>query len=783
MLVEKRDGSFEPVQYDKITERIENVRINIDPPLQNVESDKVAQKTIQGVIDKITTVQLDILAAEISASMSTIHIEYSDLAARIAVSNLHKETPSKFSDCIYQLYDYINPKNDKFSPLVSDELYMIVYNNKDVLDSAIVHSRDFIFDYFGFKTLDKTYLKKLDGKSCERPQYMFMRVALGIHGYDIAAAIETYNLMSQKYFIHATPTLYNAGTQVAQMSSCFLLTMKDDSIEGIYDTLKQTALISKAAGGVGLSIHNIRANQSYIAGNGGVSSGIVPMLRVFDTTARYVDQSSKRKGAFAIYLEMWHADIFDFLDLKKNTGKEESRTRDLFLAAWVSDLFMQRVEKDEMWSLFCPNEAAGLCDVYGDKFVQLYEKYEKENRQRKKVKARDLWSKVIDSQIETGVPYILYKDSCNRKSNQKNLGTLRSSNLCCEILEYTSPDEVAVCNLASIALPTMLSGKNFDHDKLFDVVQVVTKNLNKIIDRNFYPIPEAKNSNLKHRPIGIGVQGLADVFIEMGLPFESQEARQLNEEIFETIYYAFVWASVDLAKNEGQYQTFEGSPADQGLLQYRLWTGHAAKNGRWNWDDLEKRVARYGMRNSLGVALMPTATTSQILGFNEACEPYTSNVYSRRTLAGEFVIVNRHLFRDLSELGLWSPEMKNEIVKHKGSIQNISGLPDHLKRLYKTVWEIKQKVVIDMAADRGKYICQSQSMNIFMENPNFQKLNSMHFYGWKSGLKTGMYYFRTRPAADAIQFTVDQKTSNKPEDSKEEKNVCRMEEGCIVCSS
>jgi ribonucleoside-diphosphate reductase alpha chain len=716
---------------------------------------EVAKKVIMGLYDGVTTQQLDELAAETSATMATKHPDYAILAARIAISNLHKVTSKSFSSTMKRLYTFVDPKTGENAGMVSKAAYEVIRKNAQRLDEAINYKRDFEFDYFGFKTLEKSYLLKIDGKPIERPQHMFMRVAVGIHGKDIDSAIETYNLMSEKWFIHATPTLFNAATPKPQLSSCFLLTMKDDSITGIYDTLKQCALISQSAGGIGLSIHNIRATGSYIKGTNGTSNGIIPMLRVFNDTARYVDQGGgKRKGAFAVYIEPWHADIFEFMDLKKNHGKEELRARDLFYALWIPDLFMKRVESNEEWSLFCPNEAPGLCDVYGEEFEKLYEKYEREGRARKVVKAQDLWFSVLESQIETGTPYMLYKDAANKKSNQKNLGTIRSSNLCTEIMEYTSPDEVAVCNLASLSLPRYVINGKFDHQKLYEVTKVVTRNLNRIIDVNYYPVVEAKNSNMRHRPIGLGVQGLADTFMKLRMPFDSDEAKGLNKDIFETIYFASMTSSMELAKEHGAYSSFKGSPASQGIFQFDMW-GVSPTSGRWDWSVLKNEVKKHGLRNSLLLAPMPTASTSQILGNNECFEPYTTNIYKRGTLSGEFIIVNKHLLKDLVESGIWDDELKNELIAQNGSVQNISRIPQHIKDLYKTCWELSQKTLIDMAADRGAFICQSQSLNIFMKDVNFGKLTSMHFYAWKRGLKTGMYYLRTQSAAEAIKFTVD----------------------------
>jgi ribonucleoside-diphosphate reductase alpha chain len=684
---------------------------------------------------------------------------------------LQKNTEKTFSKTMKKLYEYVDPKTGDRAGLLSDETYEVIKKHANTLNSAIVYDRDFNYDYFGFKTLERSYLLKVDGEVAERPQHMLMRVAVGIHGEDIDAAIDTYNLMSEKWFTHATPTLFNSGTPKPQMSSCFLLTMKSDSIDGIYDTLKQCALISQSAGGIGLSIHNIRATGSYIKGTNGNSNGIIPMLRVFNDTARYVDQGgNKRPGAFAIYLEPWHADVFEFLDLKKNHGKEEVRARDLFYAMWISDLFMKRVEADGDWSLFCPNEAPGLADVWGEEFEALYERYEREGRQRKTVKAQELWFKIVEAQMETGTPYMLYKDACNAKSNQKNLGTIKSSNLCTEIVEFTSPDEIAVCNLASIALPKYVVNGKFDHQKLYEVTQTVTRNLNKIIDINYYPVPEAENSNKRHRPIGIGVQGLADTFAMLRMPFESEEARGLNKDIFETIYFAAMTASMESAKKEGPYSTFAGSPISQGIFQFEMW-GVTPDSGRWDWEALRADVMKYGVRNSLLLAPMPTASTSQILGNNECFEPFTTNIYKRGVLSGEFVVVNKHLLKDLVDLGLWNEQMKNRLLKSEGSIQNIQGIPQNIKDLYKTVWEIKQKSIVDMAADRGAFICQSQSLNIHMEDVTFAKLSSMHFYAWKKGLKTGTYYLRTRPAASAQKFTVEQEEAVEEVITLSEANV------------
>lgn len=752
MFVIKRNGKKEAVHFDKITARIHKLIYGLSISEKDVI--EIAKKVIQGIYDNITTTELDNLAAETAAAQTTIHPDFSVLAARIAVSNLHKNTLKSFSKTAQLLYEYTDPITQTHAPLISEEIYKIIRKNADELDSSVIYDRDYNFDYFGFKTLERSYLIRTNGKVTERPQHLFMRVALGIHKEDIQAAIETYNLMSEKWFIHATPTLFNAGTPKPQMSSCFLLSMTEDSIAGIFDTLKRCALISQSAGGIGVSIHNIRSTGSYIKGTGGISNGIIPMLRVFNDTARYVDQGGgKRKGAIAVYIEPWHLDIFDFIDIRKNHGKEEMRARDLFPALWIPDLFMQRVEADQMWSLFDPNEAQGLYEVYGEKFNELYTTYENEGKFRKQIKARELWTAILDAQIETGTPYMCYKDAVNEKSNQKNIGTIRSSNLCTEIMEYTNADEVAVCNLASLALPRYVSSGGFDFQKLYEVTKIVTRNLNKIIDGNYYPIPETKTSNDRHRPIVLGVQGLADVFLLLRLPFESPEARRLNKDIFETIYFASMEASMDLAKEQGAYSSFAGSPLSEGKFQFDLW--QVVPSDRWDWEKLRQEVMTHGVRNSLLLAPMPTASTSQILGNNECFEPYTSNIYNRRVLSGEFVVVNKFLLKDLIELGLWNPTMKNKLIAENGSVQNIPEIPTELKELYKTVWEIKQKTIIDMAAERGAFICQSQSLNLFMAEPNLAKLTSMHFHAWKSGLKTGMYYLRTKAAVDAIKFTVD----------------------------
>ncbi len=781
MYVVKRDGRKEPVKFDKITARIIKMCYGLDPL---VSPEAVAMKVIEGIYDGVTTTDLDNLAAEVSAAKTIDHPDYALLASRIAVSNLHKETKKTFSEVMEDLYLYVDPKTNQDASLLAKDVYDAIMENRELLDSSIIYDRDFRYDYFGFKTLTRSYLMKLDGKIVERPQQMLMRVSVGIHKTDIQAAIKTYNMMSEGWFTHATPTLFNAGTPKPQMSSCFLLTMKEDSIAGIYDTLKSCAQISQSAGGIGLSIHDIRAKGSYIKGTNGESNGIVPMLRVFNDTARYVDQGGgKRKGSFAIYIEPWHADVFDFLDLKKNHGKEEQRARDLFYALWIPDLFMKRVKENGDWTLMCPHECPGLSDTHSEEFEKLYTKYEKEGKGRKTIKAQDLWFKILESQIETGTPYMLYKDAANAKSNQQNLGTIKSSNLCTEIIEYTAPDEIAVCNLASIALPKFVTEDGvFDHDKLFEVSYQAAVNLNKVIDENYYPVEEARNSNMRHRPIGLGVQGLADAFIMMRYPFESEEARTLNREIFETIYYAAMTASKDLAKIDGPYESYAGSPVSQGIFQPDMW--NVTPSSRWEWDILKEEVKQYGVRNSLLLAPMPTASTAQILGNNECFEPYTSNVYTRRVLSGEFIIVNKHLLKDLVKAGLWTKEMRQTIMSTSGSIQNISDIPQNLKDLYKTAWEISQKAIIDQAADRGAYICQSQSLNIFMENANFGKLTSMHFYGWEKGLKTGMYYLRTKAATDAIKFTVDKSMVMDQEAENRDAMACSLDdpENCEMCS-
>ncbi|ALI99139.1 ribonucleoside-diphosphate reductase subunit alpha [Rufibacter tibetensis] len=793
MLVVKRDGRRESVKFDKITARIEKLCYGLN--MSFVSPIEVAKKVIDGIYDGVTTVELDNLAAETSASLTTKHPDYAILAARIAISSLHKVTQKSFFNTMKQLYTYEDPKTGENASLIAKDVFEIIKKHAAVLDSSIIYDRDYNYDYFGYKTLERSYLLRLHGKVVERPQHMLMRVAVGIHKEDIDSAIETYNLMSEKWFTHATPTLFNAGTPKPQLSSCFLLTMKEDSIPGIYDTLKNCALISQSAGGIGLAAHNIRATGSYIKGTNGTSNGLVPMLKVFNDTARYVDQGGgKRKGAFAIYLEPWHADIFEFLDLRKNHGKEEMRTRDLFLALWTPDLFMKRVEANGDWSLMCPNECPGLSDTWGKDFERLYEKYEREGKARKTIKAQELWFAILEAQTETGTPYMLFKDHANGKSNQQNLGTIKSSNLCTEIIEYTDADEIAVCNLASLALPRYIKEekgvKTFDHQRLYDVTYTVTKNLNKVIDINYYPVPEAKKSNMRHRPIGLGVQGLADAFLQLRMPFESEDAARLNKEIFETIYFAAMTASKDLAKKLGPYETFEGSPISRGIFQFDMW-GVTPDSGRWDWEALRQEVVEHGVRNSLLVAPMPTASTSQILGNNEGFEPYTSNIYVRRVLSGEFMVVNKHLLNDLIGLGLWNDQMKNAIIAANGSVQGITNIPQHIKDLYKTVWEISQRTIIDMSADRGAYICQSQSLNLHVSNVNFGKLTSMHFHSWKKGLKTGMYYLRTKAAADAIKFTVEKQAAETlaPMYSNVEQNqsdmACSLDnpDACEACGS
>ena len=790
--VVKRDGTLEDVSFDKISLRIQNLSsdLNIDPIL-------VAQRVVQGVYDGVKTSELDHLASETAAHMSTVHPDYESLAARIAMSNLHKETSDNFLKVVNQLNKYVNPKTGTHSPLVSDELLRLVEINVDLINSKINYALDFTYTYFSIKTLTKSYLFKIDGKTVERPQHMLMRIALGVHGSDLSSAFETYRLMSLKYFTHASPTMFNAGTPKPQCSSCFLLST-EDSIDGIYETLARSAKLSKFAGGVGINVSNIRATNSYIAGTSGHSNGLTPMLRVFNATARYVDQGGgKRKGAFAIYLEPWHADIFEVLELKKNTGPDELRARDLFYALWVPDLFMKRVEQDGDWSLMCPNECPGLYDCHSEKFEALYVRYEQEGRARRTIKAQDLWFNIIESQIETGTPYLMFKDACNKKSNQSHLGTIRGSNLCTEIVQYTSFDEVAVCNLASVSLGMFVDveTRSYNFQELFAVVCHMTRNLNKIIDLNYYPLEQARNSNMRHRPIGIGVQGLQDAFFKMRYPFDSKDAALLNRDIFETIYYAAVYTSNRLAVEQGPYESFAGSPASKGILQFDMWNASPSSRLGYDWNTLKQRVIQQGLRNSLLVAPMPTASTAQILGNVECFEPQSSNIYARTVLAGTFNLVNEYLINDLIKLNLWTPEMKNEIISRNGSIQDIASIPLEIRELYKTVWEIKQRVIVDMAADRGAFIDQSQSLNIHITAPDFAKMTSLHFHAWKSGLKTGQYYLRTRPAADPIKFTVE-KAARKSATSipsttglsttqfiEQVGEVCTMQDGCLSCGS
>ncbi|XP_061344928.1 ribonucleoside-diphosphate reductase large subunit-like [Gastrolobium bilobum] len=796
MYVVKRDGKQEAVHFDKITARLKKLSYGLST--EHCDPVIVAQKVCAGVYKGITTTQLVELAAETAASMTTNHPDYASLAARISVFNLHKNTEESFSETVKILHSHFHERSGMKAPLIADDVYEIIIKNAARLDSEIIYDRDFDYDYFGFKTLERSYLLKIRGNVVERPQHLLMRVAVGIHKDDINSAIKTYHMMSQGWFTHATPTLFNAGTPRPQLNSCFLVCMKDDSIEGIYDTLKECAIISNSTGGIGISIQNIRAAGSYIRGTNGTSNGIVPMLRVFSDTARHVDQGGKRKGAFAVYLEPWHADILEFLDLKKNHGKEELRARDLFYALWVPDLFMERVQSNGQWSLFCPSEAPGLADCWGEEFEKLYNQYEREGKAKKVVEAQNLWFEILKSQIETGTPYMLFKDTCNRKSNQQNIGTIKLSNSCTEIVEYTSATETAVCSLASIALPRCVRDKGvpvesypsklvgsrgsknryFDFVKLGEVTATATSNLNKVIDITCYPVDNARRSNLRHRPIGIGVQGLADTFMLLGMAFESPEAQQLNKDIFETIYYHALKTSSELAAKEGPYETYTGSPISKGILQPDMWG--VTPSSRWDWDAVREMISRFGVRNSLLVAPMPTASTSQILGNNECFEPYTSNIYSRRVVSGEFVVVNKHLLRDLTEMGLWSPTIKNKIIYQDGSVQKIPEIPDELKVIYKTVWEIKQKTLVDMAVDRGCYIDQSQSLNIHMVQPNFGKLTSLHFYAWSKGLKTGMYYLRSRAAADAIKFTVDTSLVREKSKVEEEDDDTSMPE--MVCS-
>ena len=778
MRVTKRDGQLEDIAFDKILSRIKKLgqEVNIQ-----INYSSLAMKVIDQLYDKIETAKIDELAAEQCASLSTNHPDYGTLAARIVVSNHQKNTDPYFNMVVNRLYNFKNIHSE-VKPLVSKEYFDFVSTYINEIEEMFDYNRDYLIDYFGFKTLERAYLFRVDNKIVERPQHMWMRVAIGIHGdlnnpNSLSLVKETYDLMSQKYFTHATPTLFNAGTPRQQLSSCYLIAMEDDSLGGIYNTLNDCAQISKYAGGVGLHIHNIRAKGTHIQGTNGSSNGLVPMLRVFNSTARYVDQGGgKRNGSFAIYLEPWHPDIDEFLELKKNHGDEELKARDLFYALWISDLFMERVKSNAKWSLFCPHECPGLSDVYGDKFVELYEKYEADGKARKIVNARDLWFKILDAQMETGTPYILFKDAANKKSNQQNLGTIKSSNLCTEILEYSDDKETAVCNLASIGLPSFVNAesKEFDYNKLHQVTKVVTNNLNRVIDINFYPTEKTRTSNFKHRPIGIGVQGLADTFVLLDIPFHSDAAKEVNRLIFETIYHAALEKSNEIAKELGEsYSSFEGSPASQGILQYDLWTKEPTP-GRYDWTSLKQSIITYGLRNSLLIAPMPTASTSQILGFNECFEPFTSNLYSRRTLAGEFVIVNKYLMKELIQLGLWNEQIKNNIISNKGSVQQLTILPEHIRNKYKIVWEIPMKHVIDMSADRGAFICQSQSLNLWVEDPTYNTLTSMHFYSWKQGLKTGIYYLRRKAKHQAQQFTIEPEQLQGKSENDNKDEICEM---------
>jgi len=732
-----------------------------------IDVELISQKVIDSLYDGIHSTEIDALVAETAVGMSTIQTEYEDLAARVVASSIRKQIPMTFSDAMWKLRE---------AEIISEDLWnSIEAIGRSTVNEAIVHARDMQINFFGLKTLEKSYLQRLGGKLTESPQYLWMRVSLGIHGDDWERAKETYELMSQGYFTHATPTLFNAGTPKPQMSSCFLVAMKDDSIDGIYKTAHECAQISKWAGGIGMHIHNVRGDGSHIKGTNGTSSGIIPMLRVFNATARYVNQAGRRKGSIAVYIEPWHSDIEAFMDLRLNQGDEEARCRDLFSALWIPDLFMERVQDGGKWSLFSPDDTKDLPELYGNAFKEAYERYEQEGKAVKTMDAHALWQRILRSQVETGTPYMLFKDPCNEKSNQKNLGTIKCSNLCTEIVEYTDKDETAVCNLASIALPKFVNPKTkkFNYQSLIDVSRTVTRNLNKVIDRNFYPTEPARKSNMRHRPIGIGVQGLADTYILMDMAFDSEEARELNHKIFEAIYYGSVMESMEEAKKYGAYETFEGSPASKGILQFDMWEPSKYPLNQ-NWDELKEKVKKHGMRNSLLLAPMPTASTSQILGNNECIEPYTSNMYLRRTLAGEFVVINKHLIKELISLGIWNNDTKNAIIRDNGSVQNLT-IPEELKAKYKTVWEMSQKTLIDQAADRGRFVCQSQSLNLFLEDPNTSRISSMHMYAWKQGLKTGMYYLRTRPKARAVQFTVDPVA----------KAACSIEnkDDCVMCSA
>ena len=754
MKVKKRDGSLEEMRYDKITRRISVFCSDLN--LEYIDPTYVTLKVTQGIYDGISTTELDVLAAETAASMTTTHPDYAKLAGRLAVSNLHKTTPKKFSQCIKELHSFVEPKTGKESSLIDDDVYKFVMENKEALDGAISQERDLDFDYFGFKTLERSYLLKIGDRIVERPQYLYMRVAVGICKGDVEMALRIYDDLSQHYYTHATPTLFNAGTRRPQMSSCFLIGNKGDDIDGLFDTIGDVAKISKWAGGIGLHVHDVRAKGAYIKGTGGQSDGLLPMMKTYNEVARWINQGGKRKGSFAIYLEPWHSDVLEFIDLRKNHGKEELRARDLFLAMWTPDLFMQRVEEDGDWSLFSPDEAPGLSDAVDspeDKaFTRLYEQYEQEGRARKTMKARKLMDAILTAQIETGTPYMLYKDPANYKSNQKNLGTIKSSNLCTEIIEYSSPTEQAVCNLASIALPKYIIDGEFNHELLYEYTYQVMKNLNNVIDLNFYPTEETKRSNFRHRPVGLGVQGLADVFCMLGLPFESDEADKLQTEIFETIYFAALTSSKDISKVEGPYESISGSPIEKGIFQYQMW-GKTDEDlsGRWDWKSLRKEVVKYGVRNSLLVAPMPTASTAQILGNNEAFEPFTTNLYSRRTLGGEFIVINKHLVKELLQLGLWNDTIKNKLIMENGSVQNIPEIPTEIKEIYKSVWEMSQKRILQMAANRSIFIDQSQSLNLFIADATKAKLLAAHLFGWKLGLKTGMYYLRTRAAVDPLK--------------------------------
>ena len=846
--VTKRNGKKEPVMLDKILDRIKQQTYSLDTKW--IIPFEVAQKVIEGITPDIKTSTLDQLAMETAASLTTKHPDYSVLAARLAITALHKETKKSFSETVTDLFNYVNPKTGKHAPIVSENFHTIVKKYSDSLDSAIVHSRDHNFDYFGFKTLEKSYLLKIDGVVAERPQYMYMRTAIQIWGKNIEKVIETYNIMSEGYYTHATPTLFNSGTIRPQLSSCFLLDVENDSIEGIFNTLKESAQISKNAGGIGIAFTKVRAKGTYIAGTNGSSNGIIPFLKIYNETARAVDQGGgKRKGSIAIYMEPWHADIMEFLDLRKNQGKDEIRARDLFLAMWTNDLFMERVDLDEDWSLMCPHECSELTETYGEEFRKLYVKYESEGKSKRVLKARDVWNKILESQIETGTPYILYKDSINEKSNQSNIGIIRSSNLCAEIVEATgvtkkqaevlqnkelldklglghfygeeSVNETAVCNLASIALPKFVNkNKTYNHNKLYEVAYTAVINLNNVIDVNFYPSEAARFSNLLHRPIGLGVQGLADVFFNLGLSYDSDEAKQINKEIFETIYYAAIKASCDLAKEQGTYATYEGSPISQGQFQFDLWGAKPTK--RWDWDKLREEVKKHGVRNSLTTCIMPTASTASILGNEASCEAQTSNMYTRGVLSGTFILVNKYLVKELVKLGIWDDNLRRKIISENGSVQNVPEIPTHLKEIYKTVYEIKQKDVIDMAADRGAFIDQTQSMNIFMDSPNFAKLTAMHFYGWgrrnfmkdssgnivlpqgenieivydadgkprfyrekKNNLKTGIYYLRNKSASDAVKFTNQTEKEVKTVEEQMAEISCSLDnpDDCIACGS